>query len=59
MRNKYVVLFLFSQLQFQISQLVVSGLKVNRLDMYGEVRHHFVSMTSLMTSSMASIILYS
>ena len=26
------------QVQFSISQLAASGLKVNRLDMYGEVR---------------------
>lgn len=27
-----------SQVEFKITQLSVSGLKVNRLDMYGEVR---------------------
>ena len=27
----------YSQVEFKISQLAVSGLKVNRLDMYGEV----------------------
>ena len=28
---------LSSQVEFKISQLAISGLKVNRLDMYGEV----------------------
>ena len=28
---------IFSQVEFKISQMALSGLKVNRLDLYGEV----------------------
>jgi len=35
------------QVHFSISQLAVSGIKVNRLDMYGEVTHRlFVTLFS-------------
>jgi len=33
---------LIFQLQFTISTLAISGVKVNRLDMYGEVRLGFL-----------------
>ena len=36
--GKLTIVLSSSQVQFSISQLVMSGLKVSRLDMYGEVR---------------------
>ena len=54
----YCISACLNQVEFKISQLAISGLKVNRLDMYGEVSHTQTRIGTCMGMQVYSITVY-